>query len=72
MQKKWGIKVDMNETLNPVKAAAERLGISVWTLRKKAYTGDIASVKIGVKLLIPGSEIERIIRESMRPRREVR
>jgi len=58
----------MNENLQPVKSAAQRLGISVWTLRKKAYDGDVASVKIGVKLLIPESEIERIIREGLRPR----
>lgn len=59
----------MDEILQPVREAARRLGISVWTLRKKAYRGDIASVKIGVKLLIPESEIERLIQEGMRPRR---
>jgi excisionase family DNA binding protein len=59
----------MNEDLQPVKDAARRLGISIWTLRKKAYEGDVASVKIGVKLLIPESEITRIIEEGMRPRR---
>lgn len=55
--------------LYPVKTAASQLGISVWTLRKKAYDGDIASVKIGAKLLIPESEIDRLIREGMRPRK---
>ena len=59
----------MNENLIPVKEGARRLGISIWTLRKKAYEGDIASVKIGVKLLIPESEIARIVREGIRPRR---
>ncbi len=48
----------MNENLQPVKDAARRLGISVWTLRKKAYGGEVASVKIGAKLLIPESEID--------------
>jgi hypothetical protein len=38
-------------------------------MRKKAYGGDVASVKIGAKLLIPESEIERLIQEGMRPRR---
>ena len=61
----------MSEILRPVKDAARQLGISVWTLRKKAYDGDIASVKIGAKLLIPESEIERLIQEGMRPRRVV-
>jgi excisionase family DNA binding protein len=58
----------VDEILQPVKAAASRLGISVWTLRKKAYRGEVASVKIGVKLLIPESEIERLICEGLRPR----
>jgi excisionase family DNA binding protein len=57
------------QTLQPVKIAAQRLGISVWTLRKKAYEGDIVSVKIGVKLLIPESEVDRLIQEGTRPRR---
>jgi excisionase family DNA binding protein len=57
------------DSLSPVKKAAERLGMSVWTIRKKAYSGDVASVKIGVKLLIPESEIERLIQEGYRPRR---
>lgn len=61
----------MTETLHPVKDAARTLGISVWTLRKKAYDGNVASVKIGAKLLIPESEIERLIREGTRPRRTV-
>ena len=59
----------MNESLYPVKHAAKQLGISVWTMRKKAYEGEVASVKIGAKLLIPESEIARLIREGMRPRR---
>ena len=61
----------MNETLCPIKQAAERLGISIWTLRKKVYEGEIDSIKIGVKLLVPESELERLVREGMRPRRAV-
>jgi excisionase family DNA binding protein len=52
-----------------VKSAAQKLGISIWTARKMAYLGEIASVKIGVKLLIPDSELERLVREGLRPRR---
>jgi excisionase family DNA binding protein len=62
----------MYESLQPVRDAARRLGISIWTLRKKAYTGEVASVKIGAKLLIPESEIERLIHEGLRPRQEAR
>jgi excisionase family DNA binding protein len=61
----------MTETLHPVKEAAKQLGLSVWTLRKKAYEGHVASVKIGAKLLIPESEISRLIQEGLRPRRAV-
>jgi hypothetical protein len=57
------------DNLTPIKDGARRLGISVWTLRKKAYGGDVASVKMGAKLLIPESEIERLIRDGTRPRR---
>jgi len=60
---------NVNLILHPIKDAARQLGLSIWTLRKKAYQGDVASVKIGAKLLIPESEIERLIREGMRPRR---
>jgi hypothetical protein len=61
----------MTEDLLPIKDAARQLGISVWTLRKRAYLGDVASVKIGAKLLIPKSEIARIIQDGTRPRRLV-
>ena len=59
----------MGQILHPIKDAARQLGISVWTLRKKAYDGEITSVKIGAKLLVPESEIERLVREGTRPRR---
>jgi excisionase family DNA binding protein len=58
----------MNERLRPVIEAARQLGISVWTLRKKAYQREIASVKIGTKLPIPESEMVRLVQEGMRPR----
>ena len=58
----------MNEILRPVKDAAHQLGISIWTLRKKVYEGDVESVKISAKLLIPESGIDRLIREGTRPR----
>ena len=57
---------NLTANLYPVKKGAERLGISVWTLRKKAYEGEVVSVKIGAKLLIPESEIERLVREGTR------
>jgi excisionase family DNA binding protein len=59
----------MCDTLYPIKDAAGRLGISVWTLRRKVYDGGVVSVKIGTKLLIPESEMDRIVREGTRQRR---
>jgi hypothetical protein len=41
---------------------------SRWSWRRDAYNGTIASVKIGSRLLIPVSEIHRVISENTRPR----
>jgi excisionase family DNA binding protein len=51
-----------------VKKFAELLGLSPWTIRHYAYSGRISSVKLGTRLLIPTSEIDRLIEENMRPR----
>ncbi|HUN89657.1 MAG TPA: helix-turn-helix domain-containing protein [Terriglobales bacterium] len=59
------------EYLSP--AESERLtGVSKWTWRRKAYEGTISSVKIGSRLLIPLSEIRRVIEQGTRPRVEAR
>ena len=42
-------------------------GLSRWTWRKYAYEGRIASTKVGRRLLIPVSEIERIMMQGLRP-----
>ena len=47
---------------------AKRLLISVWTARQWAYRGKIASCKAGKHLLIPASEVSRLVTEGMRPR----
>ena len=47
---------------------AKRLQISVWTARQWAYRGKIASCKAGKHLLIPASEVSRLVTEGMRPR----
>ena len=41
--------------------------ISAWTWRRWAYQGKIASVKPGKRLLIPISEIRRVMGEGYRP-----
>lgn len=44
-----------------VDKAAEMTGISVWTWRRWCYAGRCASVKLGRRLLIPVSELDRLI-----------
>lgn len=55
-----------------VQEFAERLRISVWTARQWAYRGKVASCKAGRHLLIPSSEVTRLIAENTRPRLEGR
>src|SRR5262249_28394803 len=43
-------------------------GVSRWTWRRWAYSGKVNSVKLGRRLLIPASEISRLVAENMRPR----
>ena len=47
-------------------------GTSTWFWRRKAYDGTVSSVKFGTRLLIPRSEVERLIAENTRPRRKAR
>jgi predicted site-specific integrase-resolvase len=51
-----------------VKRFAALLGLSPWTIRHYAYSGRVASVKLGTRLMIPTSEADRLIEENMRPR----
>jgi excisionase family DNA binding protein len=46
---------------------AARLGISVWTARAWAYAGRIESIKVGSRLQVPESEVERIVNAGRRP-----
>jgi hypothetical protein len=45
-------------------------GLSRWTWRAWAYSGRVASVKAGRRLLIPMAEIRRVMAEGSRPRAE--
>jgi excisionase family DNA binding protein len=59
--------VDDGRELVSVKEFARLLSISVWAARKWAYAGKIASVKLGSRLQIPATEVERIIEQNLRP-----
>ena len=53
-----------------VEDAETLTGRSRWSWRKDAYSGRIASVKLGRRLLIPVAEIRRVLAEGLRPRVE--
>lgn len=52
--------------------AAGRLSLSHWTVRAMVRDGRLASCKVGARVLVPESEIQRIVSESMRPAVEKR
>ena len=78
----WGIitasnkRTALQRQFVSAQEASELTGLSSWTWRAWAYSGKISSVKCGAgkraRLLIPVSEIERILRAGLRPRRESR
>lgn len=58
------------QKLLTIQQAAEITGESPWTWRARAYSGRVASVKLNgenSRLLIPASEVSRLIAEGMRP-----
>jgi excisionase family DNA binding protein len=57
----------INREFVSVQEAKELTGISDWTWRKWAERGVLASVKIRSRLLIPLSEIQRLLDEGLRP-----
>ena len=53
----------MQQLLVGVPAAAEALGLSPWTIRKYIRRGQIHAVRIGRRVLIEPSELQRLIDE---------
>ena len=68
MQSQITRSIQNRRQLLGVVEAADELGLSHWTLRAWAYSGRIASNKLGTRLMIPRTEIDRIVAESERPR----
>lgn len=56
-----------SQRLLSIKDFAASVGISVWTVRGWAYSGRLASVKLGARLMIPTTELDRLIEENLRP-----
>jgi excisionase family DNA binding protein len=60
-------KAKIQGRLMTIQRFADEIGISVWTARQYAYDGKIASVKIGKRLQVPATEVDRLIEQNMRP-----
>jgi excisionase family DNA binding protein len=66
-------EVDMNQTgavsrqFVSVADAEAKTGVSKWTWRRWALDGKVGSVKLGKRLLIPVSEIDRLVAQNTRP-----
>lgn len=59
--------VATTQRLLSVKDFGALLGVSLWTVRGWAYKGRVASVKLGARMMIPTTELERLITENLRP-----
>ena len=59
--------VAMTQRLLSVKDFGALLGVSLWTVRAWAYKGRVASVKLGARMMIPATELDRLIAENTRP-----
>ena len=54
------------ERLHSLDIVADRLSVSLWTVRKWVQTGRLASVRLGARRLVTESEIQRAIVEGLR------
>lgn len=59
--------VSPTQRLLSVKDFGALLGVSLWTIRAWAYKGRVASVKLGARMMIPTTELDRLIQENLRP-----
>jgi len=62
----------IEDSLVNIKDAAEILAISPWTIRAWIAAGKISSAKLGARRLIPESEINRLLAESLTQRRDAK
>ena len=49
-----------NKRLHSLDSAADRLDISVHTLRKHQHRGSLRTVKVGRRVMVPEAELQRI------------
>ena len=62
----------IEDRLVNIKDAAEILAVSPWTLRAWITQGKITSAKLGARRLIPESEINRLLTDTITERRDVK
>ena len=63
IKKREEAKVIGDERLNDLEQSSGRLSVSPWTLRRLIDSGDIRAVRVGRRVLIPESELLRIMRD---------
>lgn len=61
------MKEPIPQRLVSIQQWARVMGISVWTARQWAYSGKIASNKLGARLMVPLTEVDRICAQTARP-----
>jgi excisionase family DNA binding protein len=54
------------DRLAGLQSVADRLSVSVWTVRKWVQLGKLSSVKLGKRRLIAESEVQRIMMEGLK------
>lgn len=69
---KRNMALNVEPTHCGVDEAEAMTGVSRWTWRSYCYAGKIESCKVGARLLIPVSEIKRVLTEGTRHRRDGR
>jgi len=51
----------MENRLESIAAASQRLGVSTFTTRRLIKSKELRSVRVGKRVLVPESEIQRVI-----------
>jgi excisionase family DNA binding protein len=59
---------EMSERLNPLRDTADRLGVSIFTIRRLIKDGSLRAVRVSRRLLVPESEILRACHEGCSPK----
>jgi excisionase family DNA binding protein len=63
MQQTGGRMTETHERLQSVEEVSKRLAISSFTTRRLIKTKQLRAVRLGKRVLVPESEIERVIAE---------